>query len=90
MFPFYRSCKSLQRYKVEEVEKGTDLSENQAWAHCVSRGKKAQKGAGRGAGKGRREKGLLEAGEKQELRSCVYLTLSEHFANEYVDFLINA
>lgn len=48
-----------------------------------------KKGAGRCAGKGRREKGLLEAGEKQELRSCVYLTLSEHFANEHVDFLIN-
>lgn len=74
---------------MEEVEKGTGLSENQAWAYRVSRGEKAQNSGGRVAGKGRREKGLLEAGEKQELRSCVYLTLSEHFANKYLGFIIN-
>lgn len=45
-----RVCKDKK--KVEEMGKGTGLSENQAWAHCVSRGEKAQKGAGVLLGKG--------------------------------------
>lgn len=44
---------------------------------CITRRKSPER-CGSVAGKRRREKGLLEAGEKQELRSCVYLTLSEH------------
>lgn len=81
-----RGVTGLQRQKVGEVEKGTGLCRPGLDSLYIMRGKKAQKGGGRGAEKGRRGNGLLETRKKQDLRYFVYLTLSEQFANEYVGF----